>query len=111
MTDSNLEWYAWGLNDLKEVKAVEYSVKLTDPKPVFARRYHLAHREHEFAEIWVKESEKARRVREVESPFAAPVVVARKNDEGGQWTDLRYAIDYKRLITGTVRDQYPTPFP
>ena len=81
---------------------------LTDPKPIFARQYHLAHREHEFAETWVKELENAGIVREVESPFAAPVVVAPKKDEGGQWTNLRYAIDYMRLNVVTVRDQYPT---
>ena len=107
----NPEWYAWGLNDFKEVKGVEYSIKLTDPKPVFARQYHLAHREHEFAETWVKEFEKTGIVSEVESPFAALVVVAPKKDEGGQWTDLRYAIDYIRVNVVIVRDQYPTPFP
>ncbi len=50
-------------------------------------------------------------VRKVESPFAALVVVAPKKDEGGQWTDLRYAIDYMRLNAVAVRDQYPTPIP
>ena len=65
MMDSNPGWYAWGLNDLKEVKGVEYSIELTDPKPIFARQYHLAHREQEFAETWVKELEEAGIVREV----------------------------------------------
>ena len=50
-------------------------------------------------------------MREIESPYAAPVVVAPKKDEAGQWTDLRYAIDYRRLNAVTVRDQYPTPVP
>ncbi len=76
---------------------------------MFARQYHLAHREHEFAETWVKELENAGIVREVESPFAALVVVAPKKDEGGQWTYLRYAIDYMRLNYVTMRNQYPTP--
>jgi hypothetical protein len=107
MMDSNPKWYAWGLNDLKEVKGVEYSITLTDPTPVFAREYHLAHREQEFAKTWVMELEESGIVREVESPFAAPVVVAMKKDEGGMWSDLRYAIDYMRLNVVTVRDQYP----
>jgi len=102
--DSNPEWCAWGLNDLKEVKGVEYSIKLTDPKPVFARQYHLAYHEHKFAETWVKELEENGIVCEVESPFAAPIVVAPKKDEGCQWTDLRYAIDYKLLNVVTLRD-------
>jgi hypothetical protein len=59
----------------------------------------------------VKELENACIVREVESPFAAPVDVALKKDEGGQWTDLRYAIDYRRLNVVIVRDQYPTLAP
>jgi hypothetical protein len=93
-----------GFERLKEVKGVEYSIELTDPKPIFARQYHLAHREHEFAETWVKELESADIVCEVESPFAAPVVVAPKKDEGGQWIDLHYAIDYKRLNVVKVRE-------
>jgi hypothetical protein len=108
MMDSDPGWYAWGLNDLKEVKGVEYSIELTDPNPIFAQQYHLAHREQEFAETWVNKLENAGIVCEVESPFAAPVVVAPKKDEGGQWTDLRYAIDYKRLNVVTLRDRYLT---
>ena len=63
------------------------------------------------SESWVKELEDAGLVREIESPYAAPVVVAPKKDESGQWTDLRYAIDYRRLNSVTVRDQYPAPVP
>ena len=111
MMDSNLEWYAWGLNDLRSVSGTEYAITLSDDKPIFAKQYHLAHRESEFAESWVKELEEAGLVREVESPYAAPVVVAPKKDEHGKWTDLRYAIDYRRLNAVTVRDQYPTPVP
>ena len=84
MMDSDPDWYAWGLNDLKEVKGVEYSIELIVLKPIFARQYHLAHREHEFAETWVKELGNTGIVREVESPFAAPVIVAPKKDESGQ---------------------------
>ena len=111
LMDSVPEWYAWGLKDLRQVKGMEYSITLSDPRPIFARQYHLAHRESEFAESWVKELEQAGVVREVESPYAAPVVVAPKKDETGKWTDLRYAIDYRRLNAVTIRDQYPTPVP
>ena len=111
MMDSNPDWYAWGLKDLRPVKGAEYSIKLTDTRPVFARQYHLAHRETEFAAAWVKELEDAGLVKPIRSPYAAPVVVAPKKDEGGQWNDLRYAIDYRRLNAVTERDQYPTPTP
>lgn len=111
MMDKHPEWFAWGLKDLGAVKNVEYSISLTDARPIYAKQYHLAHRESEFAEGWVKELEEAGLVKEIESPYAAPVVVAPKKDEGGQWTDLRYAIDYRRLNAVTVRDQYPTPVP
>ena len=111
MMDSDPEWYAWGLKDLRTVTGAEYSITLTDNRPIFSKQYHLAHREAEFAENWVKELEEAGLVKEIESPYAAPVVVAPKKDEAGQWTDLRYAIDYRRLNQVTVRDQYPTPVP
>eukprot|EP00873_Tetraselmis_striata_P008292 jgi/Tetstr1/428556/TSEL_018550.t1 len=67
---------------------------LMDSDPVFKRQYHLAHREQEWANDWVKKLEKAGIVGEIESPYAAPVIVAPKKDEHGAWTDLRYAVDY-----------------
>ena len=111
MMDSCPDWYAWGLNDLRPVKGVEYSIQLTSTSPVFAKQYHLARRETEFAESWIKELTDAGLVYEICSPYASPVVVAPKKNEQGQWTDLRYAIDYRRLNSITVRDQYPTPVP
>ena len=59
----------------------------------------------------MQELEDAGLVREVESLYAAPVVVAPKKDESAAWTDLRYATDYRRLNEVTIRDQYPTPVP
>ena len=45
-------------------------------------------------------------VREIESPYqAAPVVIAPKKDETGQWTNLRHATsDCYRLKAVTIRD-------
>ena len=111
MMDAHPDWFAWGMNDLREVKGAEYSITMSDTKPVLAKQYHMAHRESEFAENWVKELEEAGLVREIESPFAAPVVVAPKTNEEGHWSDLTYAIDYRRLNAVTIRDQYPTPIP
>eukprot|EP00873_Tetraselmis_striata_P007045 jgi/Tetstr1/427309/TSEL_017478.t1 len=82
---------------------------LVDYNPVFKRQYHLAHREQEWANDWVKKLEKAGIVGEIESPYAAPVIVAPKKDEHGAWTDLRYAVDYRGLNERTIRDQYPCP--
>eukprot|EP00873_Tetraselmis_striata_P007470 jgi/Tetstr1/427734/TSEL_017858.t1 len=82
-----------------------YDFQLVDYNPVFKRKYHLAHREQE----WVKKSEKAVVVGAIESPSAAPVIVAPKKDEHGAWTDLRYAVDYRGLHERTIRDQYPCP--
>jgi hypothetical protein len=107
--DEHPETYAWGLNDLREVHGVEYRIELEDYNPVWQRQYHLARREQEFADGWVRELETAGLVSEVESPYAAPVVVAPKKDEQGAWTNLRYAVDYRRLNALTVRDRYPTP--
>eukprot|EP00873_Tetraselmis_striata_P018566 jgi/Tetstr1/438830/TSEL_027339.t1 len=100
LTDSDPGWYAWGLDDLRAVDAEPYDFQLVDYNPVFKRQYHLAHREQEWANDWVKKLEKAGIVGEIESPYAAPVIVAPKKDEHGAWTDLRYAVDYRnRLLT------------
>eukprot|EP00873_Tetraselmis_striata_P014071 jgi/Tetstr1/434335/TSEL_023441.t1 len=94
LMDSDPEWYAWGLDDVRTVDAEPYDFQLVDYNPVFKRQYHLAHREQEWANDWVKKLEKAGIVGEIESPYAAPVIVAPKKDEHGAWTDLRYAVDY-----------------
>eukprot|EP00873_Tetraselmis_striata_P042211 jgi/Tetstr1/462475/TSEL_007470.t2 len=69
--------------------------RLVDYNPVFKRQNHLAHREQEWANDWVKKLEKAGIVGEIESHYAAPVIVAPKKDEHDAWTDLRYAVDYR----------------
>ena len=109
MMDEHPDTYAWTLKGLKPVKADPYEFELVDDNPVFKRQYHLAKREQDFADEWVKELEDAGLVREINSPYAAPVVVAPKKDESGAWSDLRYAIDYRGLNEKTVRDQYPCP--
>ena len=109
MMDEHPDTYAWTLKGLKPVKADPYEFELVDSNPVFKRQYHLAKREQDFADEWVKDLEAAGMVREINSPYAAPVVVAPKKDESGAWSDLRYAIDYRGLNEKTVRDQYPCP--
>eukprot|EP00873_Tetraselmis_striata_P017409 jgi/Tetstr1/437673/TSEL_026340.t1 len=109
LMDSDPEWYAWGLDDLRAVDAEPYDFQLVDHNPVFKRQYHLAHREQEWANDRVKKLEKAGIVGEIESPYAAPVIVAPKKDEHGAWTDLRYAVDYRGLNERTIRDRYPCP--
>ena len=76
MMDSDPECYAWGLGDLRSVKHPPYDFELLDYNPVFKRQYHLARKEQEWADDWVKKLEDAGIVRESRSPYAAPVVVA-----------------------------------
>eukprot|EP00873_Tetraselmis_striata_P043436 jgi/Tetstr1/463700/TSEL_008559.t1 len=92
LMDSDPEWYAWGLDDLRAVDAEPYEFQLVEYNQVFKRQYHLAHREQEWANDWVKKLEKAGIVGEIESPYAAQVIVAPRKDEHGAWTDLRYAV-------------------
>ena len=107
MDDEGL--YAWGLHDLKKVNHEPYEFELTEEKPIFRRQYHLAKREADWAEAWVKELERYGLVEEINSPWAAPVVVAPKKDETGAWTDMRYAVDYRGVNNITKRDRYPCP--
>ena len=101
--------FAWGLHNLAPVDHEPYEFELEDDTPVFRRQYHLAKRESEWAERWVKDLERCGLVEEISSPWAAPVVVAPKKDETGAWTDFRYAIDYRGVNTKTKRDRYPCP--
>ena len=107
--DKDPDNYSWGLEDLRPAKHPPYTFQLTDHNPVFKRQYHLAFKEQQWADEWVKKLEKAGIVKETRSPYAAPVVVAPKKDETGAWNDLRYAVDYRGLNDRTIRDSYPSP--
>ena len=69
----------------------------------------MAKREKDFATEWAQALIDSGVVTDVNSPYAAAVVVAPKKDEHGVWTDLRFAIDYRGLNAITVRDQYQCP--
>jgi hypothetical protein len=107
--DANPLNYAWGLKDLRMIDGYEYDFTLITGKPQFMRQYHLAQKEQEFASAWVAELEAAGLVKECNSPYAAPTVIAPKKDSDGNWTKLRYAIDYRRLNEDTVKDAYTPP--
>ena len=48
-------------------------------------------------------------IRPSHSPWAAPVLFARKKDSGNDPAKLRFCIDYRGLNNVTVDDRYPLP--
>lgn len=109
--------YAWGLHDLQAVKLdIEFDVETTTPAPVYTKQYHLAKRESEFAAEWAAELELHGIIKEIQSDYASPIVIAPKKAEDGRFRDengqpiaFRLCCDYRNLNAVTVKDRTPPP--
>ena len=109
--------YAWGLHDLRAIDLdIEFDIQTTSPAPVYTKQYHLAKRESEFAAEWAAELERYGIIKEIQSDFASPIVVAPKKTDDGQWRDkdgqpmsFRLCCDYRNLNAVTIKDRTPPP--
>jgi hypothetical protein len=82
----------------------EHRIDTGDARPIYGARFRKSPAEVEETQRQVDELVKRGVVKESESPWAAPVVLARKSD--GTW---RFCVDYRRLNAVTERDSYPLP--
>ena len=109
--------FAWGLHDLRAVKLdIEFDIQTTSPAPIYTKQYHLAKRESEFAAEWAAELELHGIIKEIQSDYASPIVVAPKKSEDGRWRDehgqplsFRLCCDYRNLNAVTIKDRTPPP--
>nr|XP_020443948.1 uncharacterized protein LOC109952966 isoform X2 [Monopterus albus] len=85
-------------------QGVEHHIRLTDDKPFHERSKCIALADIEDVRRHVKELLAAGIIKESRSPYASPIVIARKKSG-----TIRMCIDYRNLNARTIPDQYTTP--
>lgn len=90
--------------DVGLATGVEHHIRLRDEKPFRERSRRLAPADIEDVRRHLKGLMAAGIVKESRSPYASPIVVARKKNG-----DVRMCVDYRTLNSRTIPDQYITP--
>lgn len=90
--------------DVGLAKDVEHRIRLTDSRPFRERSRRIAPGDIDDVRRHLQELLAAGIIRESRSPYASPIVVARK--KSGK---VRMCIDYRTLNTRTIPDQYTVP--
>ncbi|KAK3553316.1 hypothetical protein QTP86_033832, partial [Hemibagrus guttatus] len=102
----SVRWDVFSTNkwDVGLAKGVEHQIRLRDNKPFRECSRHIAPADIEDVRCHIKELLTAGIIKESRSPYALPIVVARKKTGA-----IRMCIDYRTLNAGTIPDQYTTP--
>ncbi len=90
--------------DVGLAKGVEHHIKLSDPRPFRERSRRIAPADIEDVRRHIKDLLAAGIITESRSPYASPIVIARKKTGA-----VRMCIDYRTLNQRTIPDQYTTP--
>ena len=90
--------------DVGLAKGAEHNIRLSDTRPFRERSRRLAPANIEDVRRHLQDLLKAGIIKESRSPYASPIVVARKKNGS-----VRMCIDYRTLNNRTVPDQYTTP--
>lgn len=90
--------------DVGLAKGVEHHIRLKDPSPFRERVRRLAPAEIDDVRKHLQELLAAGIIKESRSPYASPIVIARKKNG-----KIRMCIDYRTLNLKTIPDQYTLP--
>ncbi|XP_049329329.1 uncharacterized protein LOC111193656 [Astyanax mexicanus] len=90
--------------DVGLAQGVEHRIRLNDSRPFRERSRRLAPADIEDVRRHIQDLLAAGIIKESRSPYASPIVVARKKNGS-----VRMCIDYRTLNSRTVPDQYTTP--
>ena len=85
-------------------KGVKHPIRLSDPQPFRERSRRITPADIEDVRKHLQDLLTAGVIKESRSPYASPIVVARKKNGS-----VRMCIDYRTLNSKTVPDQYTTP--
>ncbi|CAM6125100.1 unnamed protein product [Calypogeia fissa] len=101
--------FAFSMKDLGKCKVMQFSIELTEEKPIYRRRHRLSKHEWELVDERCKELYEAGLIQPSTSDFAAATVMPAKKDSSGLWTEKRMCGDYRPLNLVTPQDRYPMP--
>ena len=112
MLEDNSDRFAFSMEDIKPAgfKGEAMRIDLNTDKPIFRPPHKLGQVEWDFVEAQCKKLEGLGFIqRSTQSMFASAIVVVRKKDGDGNYTDFRQCGDYKPLNQETTLDRYPLP--
>lgn len=90
--------------DVGLARGVEHTIRLSDSRPFRERSRRLAPADIEDVRSHLQKLLAAGIIKESRSPYASPIVVARKKNGS-----IRMCIDYRTLNARTIPDQYTVP--
>ncbi len=90
--------------DLGDTDTVEHRITTTDDEPVMQTFRRIPSNQYEQVKQHISNLLKHGIVTESHSPFAAPIVLAKKKDGSH-----RMCVDYHRLNSKTKKDAFPLP--
>lgn len=96
--------FSWDKSDLGLTNLVEHTIDLTTDNPVKSAPYKTQPAKQKIIDEQVNEMLEQNIIENSKSPFASPVVLAKKKN--GEW---RFCVDFRSLNNVTVKDAYPLP--
>ncbi|XP_067266693.1 uncharacterized protein [Chanodichthys erythropterus] len=90
--------------DVGRAKGVKHNIRLSDSRPFRERSRRVAPADIDDVRRHIKDLLAAGIITESRSPYASPIVIARKKNG-----TIRMCIDYRTLNSRTIPDQYTTP--
>jgi hypothetical protein len=111
------ESFAWSIHDLSNtsIEGVEFEVSVTDDKVIWFPHRRQSPVKYELLKAYYEERCAAKLIcrlklpEGVTHPNATPVVMPKKKDVEGDWTETRICGDYRSHNKKTVPDKYPMP--
>lgn len=96
--------FSLGEWDVGLAKVVEHTIRISDSRPFRERSRRLAPADIDDVRRHLQKLLAAGMIKESRSPYASPIVVARKKNGS-----IRMCIDYRTLNARTIPDQYTVP--
>ena len=90
--------------DLGCTETVRHQIKLTDNEPISMPYRRIPTNQYQEVKNHIQKLLEKDIIQPSKSPYAAPIVVARKKDNS-----IRLCVDYRKLNQRTIRDAFPLP--